>query len=333
VTRVLVSHRADDRDRAQQLVSALRAELRDDEDAVVVAREELRPGVDGRRRAKELVADADAVVAVIGPAWLGAGASRPLRDPDDEVRLVLAEALARDQPVVPALFDGARRPRPTELPDPLKRLADLIPTDFSAHSWQEAVEEVVRGVSAHPSRRPPWYRRARNLSKKAWAAVVAVVGLVGALLGIWTSVRSDDGPQIPPSIAAPLRPTQFNVVYDDYLRRHANDPRIVDSGAPRAAIGDEYRVDITAGKGRWEARWSIVEAINGTPVPSLEHRPAAAFEGPLDRVLTLWAGPCDAERAREFGVVFELWREGDTGPVKSTPGPDEKNSLSCRADE
>ncbi len=42
--------------------------------------------------------------------------------PGDFVRIEIAEALARDIPVVPVLLDGAPMPEPGQLPDELKEL-------------------------------------------------------------------------------------------------------------------------------------------------------------------------------------------------------------------
>jgi TIR domain-containing protein len=72
------------------------------------------------------VAACDAMMAIIGPKWLDAKdetEQRRLDSPEDFVRVEIAAALARNIPVIPVLIDGARLPKASELPDPLKPLA------------------------------------------------------------------------------------------------------------------------------------------------------------------------------------------------------------------
>ena len=48
---------------------------------------------------------------------------RRLDDPNDFVRIEIGAALQRDIPVIPILVEGARVPRPDQLPEDIRELA------------------------------------------------------------------------------------------------------------------------------------------------------------------------------------------------------------------
>jgi hypothetical protein len=84
------------------------------------------------------VESCDVLLALIGEEWLtitDEHGRRRLDNPDDFVRLEIEAALARQVRVIPILVDGARMPRPDELPDSLARLVrrqalELSPSRF-----------------------------------------------------------------------------------------------------------------------------------------------------------------------------------------------------------
>jgi hypothetical protein len=75
-------------------------------------------GLDFREYIKQALLEHDAVIAVIGPKWLGQSKGGQLRiqDEADPVRIELEIALQRKIPVIPVLVDGAAMPTPAELP-------------------------------------------------------------------------------------------------------------------------------------------------------------------------------------------------------------------------
>ena len=67
----------------------------------------------------------DVLLAIIGPNWIDVTnkkGDRRLHDPRDFVAVEIAAALARNIRVIPVLFDGARMPDESELPESLKPL-------------------------------------------------------------------------------------------------------------------------------------------------------------------------------------------------------------------
>jgi hypothetical protein len=81
-------------------------------------------GVDFRSHLEGVVGRCTLLLAVIGPAWLGAAGAkgRRLDDPSDFVRIEIEAALARGIPVIPILVGGATPPDANELPPGLAAL-------------------------------------------------------------------------------------------------------------------------------------------------------------------------------------------------------------------
>ena len=82
-------------------------------------------GADFVQVIEAMVAKCDVLIAVIGNNWLTTKddyGDRRLDNPQDFVRMEIATALKREIRVIPILLDGARMPRPVDLPDDLKPL-------------------------------------------------------------------------------------------------------------------------------------------------------------------------------------------------------------------
>lgn len=96
---------------------------------------------DWREQVREMSLRGSAVLALIGPRWLGKepGGHVRIDDADDPVRTELEAAFGADVPVFPILVEGAIMPREAELPDSLKKLAHInaamvdVGRDFDMH--------------------------------------------------------------------------------------------------------------------------------------------------------------------------------------------------------
>lgn len=119
------------------------------EDNVFKDLDSMEPGADFTEVIEATVARCDALIAVIGSDWV----SPRLEDPDDWVRLEIANALARKVRVVPVLVEGAQMPAPSELPDDLSALTRRHAVDLSETGWNAQVAglldrlEAVMGVA------------------------------------------------------------------------------------------------------------------------------------------------------------------------------------------
>ena len=114
---------------------------------------DMQPGfhraADFLRNIEEAVASSDALLVLIGPDWLtasGPDGRHRLDDPQDLVRLEIAAALEANRPVIPLLVEGARMPRPEELPEPLRPLSRQNALELSAERFSSDVARIMQAV-------------------------------------------------------------------------------------------------------------------------------------------------------------------------------------------
>jgi tetratricopeptide (TPR) repeat protein len=108
------------------------------------------------------VANCEIFLCAVGPNWLNARdeeGRRRLDQPDDYVRIEIAEALKRDIPVIPVLVDGARVPKARELPDSIalltrRQAVEVRNSQFGrdADSLTQKIREVLKGKRSAPVR-------------------------------------------------------------------------------------------------------------------------------------------------------------------------------------
>ena len=159
-------------------------------------------GTDFRKHIQDALRDADILLAVIGPTWLGKtpdGRSR-IQDEADPVRVEVEAALRQGLTVIPVLVDNAAMPGAGDLPESIRDFAYInaapvdVGRDFRAHMERltrsidgivgadKAALEVVlaRGYPDAP-KTSQW--SARRLATVIGAiAVVVGAGIIGANL-------------------------------------------------------------------------------------------------------------------------------------------------------
>jgi hypothetical protein len=121
----------------------------------------MEPGADFVEVIEETVARCDALLAVIGRDWLATreGGERRLDDPEDWVRLEIANALERRIRVVPVLVQRAPMPSAADLPEDLRVLARRHAVELSESAWAAQVNELLDGLErAVPRLRRPAVR-------------------------------------------------------------------------------------------------------------------------------------------------------------------------------
>lgn len=144
-------------------------------------------GVDFVRHLNSQVAECDVFLAVIGPDWLATedgNGGRRLDNPDDFVRLELQAALGRDVRVIPVLVDGARMPRPAELPEPLRSLSNRQAVEVRNVQFGSDVERLIGKVSEALDGGRPGIALRRPVVAAGVAALL-VAGLVGFYQPDW----------------------------------------------------------------------------------------------------------------------------------------------------
>ena len=98
----------------------------------------IAPGADFRRAIEQAVAQADAVLVLIGPRWADArdAQDRPrLEQADDLVAAEVAHAVTLPVPVIPVLLGGAAMPAEAALPPPLRALCGRNAFELSDARW------------------------------------------------------------------------------------------------------------------------------------------------------------------------------------------------------
>jgi formylglycine-generating enzyme required for sulfatase activity len=100
---------------------------------------------------REEVVQCDALLAVIGQHWLDARdtqGNRRLDSEKDFVRIEISTALQHDIPIIPILLDGARIPKPEELPPDLQALTARNGLDVRHSSFHIDMDRLIAGLKA-----------------------------------------------------------------------------------------------------------------------------------------------------------------------------------------
>ena len=143
--------------------------------------DDIGPGEDFIHAIESQLRDVGAVLVMIGPHWLAAGADgrRRLDAEDDFVHLEIQVALASGKPLIPLLVGGARMPAEADLPPALAGLARRQAVVLTDVHWRSDVERLVASLRA----RVPNARAAQRLPHtRRWVLAAAVAaGLMGVL--------------------------------------------------------------------------------------------------------------------------------------------------------
>ena len=121
---IVISYRRED---TELIIGRICDRLRDHygPDQVIMDVDSIPFGLDFRKHIREVLNRCDTMLAVVGPSWAGTdevGQSR-LAEETDWVRIEIEAALAKDIPVIPVLINGARMPKPQELPETMQDFA------------------------------------------------------------------------------------------------------------------------------------------------------------------------------------------------------------------
>ncbi|MFY9610840.1 MAG: toll/interleukin-1 receptor domain-containing protein [Blastocatellia bacterium] len=119
MSRVFISYRrADNAHSATKLYRHL--SMRFGKDRVFQDVDDIKPGADFLETIRQELASCQVFLILIGPRWLIDAQGR-LDEPNDVLRMEIAEALGYEATVPPVLVGGAGMPSPDALPEPLSR--------------------------------------------------------------------------------------------------------------------------------------------------------------------------------------------------------------------
>lgn len=108
-------------------------------------------GADFLLEIERSLADATAVLVLIGPRWLDLRdehGARRLDDPKDVVAAEVAQALTLKVPVIPVLLGGVTMPSPTALPERLRALSRLNALELSDSRWEHDRDRLFAALEA-----------------------------------------------------------------------------------------------------------------------------------------------------------------------------------------
>lgn len=216
MSKIFVSYRrSDSQDVAGRIVDRLIGHF--GEDSVFVDVDSIPFGADFRDHIQSVLSHAAAVVAIVGPDWLGAKATQHPRidEPDDPVRVEIETALRQKLPVIPVLVGSASMPSANSLPGSLQAFAFLNAAavhsgrDFRVHADRliRALEAASQAKADHSAKREAISPIAlgRSHATPLWVAAAVVLLLLGGgaaawRLGAWQSHTPMVGS--PPATAA-----------------------------------------------------------------------------------------------------------------------------------
>jgi hypothetical protein len=148
-------------------------------------------GTDFRQHIRDVLRNADILLAVVGPRWTGAGADGRARitDEADPVRVEIDAALAQRIAIIPLLVDGAQMPAAADLPESIRDFAyiNAAPVD-SGRDFRAHMERLIRSMdeilAAKPGAKPPTGQgpHDREATPKRRRTKVAAISIPIALL-------------------------------------------------------------------------------------------------------------------------------------------------------
>jgi TIR domain/Transglycosylase associated protein len=165
------------------------------EDRVFRDIDSIEPGLDFAEAIEHAVDHSEVLIVVIGRDWLtatDATGQRRLENPDDYVRLEIANALRHNIRVIPLLVQGASMPSADELPDELAPLTRRNAFELHDASWKEEVDHLITTLDKVLGRRRKGLRHRlvgespprNSFVKRVVRRVVELVRRIGLIRGI-----------------------------------------------------------------------------------------------------------------------------------------------------
>lgn len=181
MTKIIISYRRSDTDvfagRVRDRIAG-----RYGEDSVFIDVDNIPFGKDFRVHIHDAMSEADAVLVIIGPKWLGAGKGGRSRimDETDPVRIEVETALSKHIPTIPILVGKTLMPKPEQLPDRLQNFAyvNAAPVD-TGRDFHRDLNRVIAALNKILGLPLNTAERAAVVAETASAPAVASSGPIG----------------------------------------------------------------------------------------------------------------------------------------------------------
>jgi hypothetical protein len=173
----------------------------------------------------------DVLLVVIGPRWLGpiVEGRSAIHHGSDPVRNRIETALRKGTTIVPVLVEGARAPRPVDVPDSLKDLVARQAVEINAgRDFARHTDQLIAAIDGH--------LQIRNIEGKPMPGATGAA-LPPAPLAAAQTVEA----ACPAAPAAPIAPAIDKLAYDrtmpEYWLHHvAVDRKLAQGDAPLVVV-------------------------------------------------------------------------------------------------
>ena len=187
--KIVVSYR---REPDQFVAGNLCRELRRHfgESQVIRDKESIEGGVSWKQYVLNEIDGDTALLVLIGKDWSDvrdSGKNRRLDNPDDPIRLEIADALRDGAAIIPLLLENAQMPAASELPPELAPMAELNALKLRDGDWEADVAKIVQrlerlGIKRIATPDAP-STPAKRSAKAIWSLVITALVVVGLANG------------------------------------------------------------------------------------------------------------------------------------------------------
>jgi hypothetical protein len=233
--KIFINYR---RSEAEYAAGALGRELRRHfgDDRIFRDKEDIGGGASWKRRVLDEINGESALLILIGRGWAmvtDAQGRRRLDNPDDPLRMEIADGLRDGAAILPILLENAEMPADTDLPEDLRAITEHNALNLRDGDWQYDLTNICRTLEKagfQPIAPPPQEKDAPSLPKAAVGSKVvvaaAIIALVSALaaFGVLAGVGGID------SASGTSRAAQPAVIQPNDIPAN-----VVPAAAPRVA--------------------------------------------------------------------------------------------------
>lgn len=217
--------------------------------------EDIPLGTDFRAQIREVLLQGDALIAVIGPDWLGAtkGGADRIQNESDPVRIEIETALKGGIRLIPVLVNNAQMPDAANLPDSLKDFAFLNAAEVdNGRDFHQHLDRLIQGLDILIAKRSgkaaaagaippapagaPVTGRAAPQQSRIWIPIAAGVAALAAGVGVVLFLRTPPAPAVanapqPPIAAQQPRSTPPPVAQEAQQAKPPSQPALAPPSA------------------------------------------------------------------------------------------------------
>ena len=149
-------------------------------------KEDIQGGVSWRQHVLDEINRDSVLLVLIGKEWSGARDSkgnRRIDNPDDPIRLEIADAIRDNATLIPLLLENAEMPAASELPQELAAISEINALKLRDGDWENDVSKISRRLETlgfKPIRPPEPERTETKRSAKAiWSLGILTLVVIG----------------------------------------------------------------------------------------------------------------------------------------------------------